>query len=126
MKKITLYSILSLAACILICSCQSNLSITKRHYTNGYYVDFSKNNKQIAENKTESNPIQPKEVTLALSVGAITSEPIAKSNDSKLNEVSTPAPKQLVINKLEKAKNVLAPKSIIGNSESKKPPISLN
>lgn len=52
MKKLITLSTICVIACILFSSCNSNLSITKRHYNNGYYVAYS-NGKQIIPSSKE-------------------------------------------------------------------------
>lgn len=42
MKKLLHFSSLCILAGLLLSSCSSNVSIAKRHYRSGYYVDFSK------------------------------------------------------------------------------------
>ncbi|HSY76434.1 MAG TPA: hypothetical protein VK890_06235, partial [Bacteroidia bacterium] len=42
MKKLITKSAICVSAAILFSSCMSNLSITKRHYNSGYYVEYSK------------------------------------------------------------------------------------
>src|ERR1035437_145647 len=41
MKKLITFSAICIVASILLSSCGSNMSITKRHYNNGYYVSYS-------------------------------------------------------------------------------------
>ena len=43
MKKIIMFSAICALAGILFTSCNSNWSISKRHFNNGYYVDNGKN-----------------------------------------------------------------------------------
>ncbi|MGP8215205.1 MAG: DUF5670 family protein [Bacteroidia bacterium] len=47
MKNLFKFSTIIIAAGILFSSCESNLSIIKRHYNSGYYIDYTKNNKGI-------------------------------------------------------------------------------
>lgn len=41
MKKLITFSAICIVASILLSACGSNMSITKRHYNNGYYVSYS-------------------------------------------------------------------------------------
>lgn len=41
MKKLITFSAICIVASILLSSCGLNMSITKRHYNNGYYVSYS-------------------------------------------------------------------------------------
>ncbi len=82
MKKLITYGALCTIAAILFSSCMSNLSITKRHYTGGYYVDYSKGTQAgtitaAREEKTSqpkvSIPSTPEQVP---ATNTITVEPI--------------------------------------------------
>jgi hypothetical protein len=42
MKKLVTFSTLCILAGLLLSSCSSNLTIAKRHYRGGYYVDYTK------------------------------------------------------------------------------------
>lgn len=126
MKKLTFYSIACLAVGIILSSCQSNLSITKRHYTNGYYVDFGKSNKSLAENKTPSVPAEVKPVTPVSSVNVIANKPAAQSKSKELNEVSIPATNPSGVSKALKIKKTLGSMPFIGTPEAKKSAVSVN
>lgn len=41
MKKLITFGTICLVACVLFSSCSSKLSITKRHYNKGYYVEHT-------------------------------------------------------------------------------------
>lgn len=41
MKKLIVFGTMCIVACVLFSSCSSRLSIVKRHYNNGYYVERS-------------------------------------------------------------------------------------
>jgi hypothetical protein len=45
MKKLFTFGTMCIVASLLLSSCSSKLSITKRHYNKGYYVDRSENKK---------------------------------------------------------------------------------
>ena len=54
MKNLIKYISASIIAALLFSSCESNFSITKRHYTSGYYIDYTKNNKGLTSNPSEN------------------------------------------------------------------------
>ena len=56
MKKLFTSLLLAASACVLFSSC-GNMSLAKRHYSNGYYVDFG-NNKTKAETKESEKTAQ--------------------------------------------------------------------
>ena len=66
MKKIFSSAILFVTACLVFTSCAeqlSNLSVIKRHYKNGYYVNFNNNN---SENNSKPVISQTEEIKSAL------------------------------------------------------------
>ena len=63
MKTLITLSIACLG--ILLSSCGSNFTITKRHYNSGYYVDIVKNYKAKSEKKTEVAPALLPQATTA-------------------------------------------------------------
>jgi hypothetical protein len=64
MKNLIKFSAILLTASIFFSSCESNLSITKRHYTSGFYVDYSKSNKVITPDKA-NQPVAAAPVVVA-------------------------------------------------------------
>lgn len=60
MKKLITFSIIGIITCIMFSSC-SNMTIAKRHYNNGYYVDLGHNKgKKAVEPKEEEKVVQIK------------------------------------------------------------------
>ena len=120
MKKITLYSVACLIGSILICSCESNLSITKRHYNSGYYVDFNKN-KTLPVAKEQSPSAQSKQLNVVSSGN--TDKAVLVSNNTKetqiSNTLSVATPAANIINKAIKVKHNLVskPVSVIVSNE---------
>src|SRR5580658_3158451 len=59
MKKLLTVGTLCILACILFSSCSSNLTIAKRHYTKGYYIEYANHTQTVQpkeeEKTTESN-----------------------------------------------------------------------
>jgi len=70
MKKIITFGVICIIASILFSSCRSNISITKRHYNKGYYVDFNNGKKVGLAPKEEEKVVQTK-----------TSKPVYYSQD---------------------------------------------
>jgi uncharacterized membrane protein YqaE (UPF0057 family) len=66
MKKYILHILLITVTGILFSSCGnlSKLSITKRHYRSGYYVDFSKKNNTTTNSSVASLPARVKHQTI--------------------------------------------------------------
>lgn len=58
MKNLFKFSIILITVSTLFSSCGSDFSIMKRHYTSGYYVDYTKSNKDVAP-KENQNTDQP-------------------------------------------------------------------
>jgi hypothetical protein len=81
MKNLIKFSAILLTASAFFSSCSSNLAITKRHYTSGFYVDYSKGNKTIAPNKT-SLPIAAAPI---IATPVITNSPVANSKEAIKN-----------------------------------------
>lgn len=55
MKKTIKFCVSCIIASVLFSSCGSNMSITKRHYNNGYYISYSNDKENVIipkENKT--------------------------------------------------------------------------
>ena len=62
MKNLIKYTSVCAVLAILLSSCGSNFSVTKRHYTSGYYIDYTKNSNTIIP-KTEEKVAQAKTIT---------------------------------------------------------------
>ena len=60
MKKLITLSTICIMAGILLTSCKSNMSIAKRHYTNGYYIAHSKSKQTASSSKEENKVVQVK------------------------------------------------------------------
>ena len=60
MKKLLQFSTICIIAAFLFSSCRSNVSATKRHYNNGYYVTHTKNKHKAAVQKEEEKTVQHK------------------------------------------------------------------
>ncbi len=142
MRKLITFSVTCMILSILVASCGSSLSITKRHYNKGYYIssNFRKQSVsnpkedekliQIAENETTYAVIDHKEKSAQVSqnndnvpAGIITIE----SNDK--NEFSTESTENsFVTGTSEKVKNIFAPavniKNAISNKKMKSTPAS--
>jgi hypothetical protein len=98
MKNLFKFSIVLIAASTLFSSCGSDFSIMKRHYTSGYYVDYTKSNKEVAP-KGDKN-IEP--VTIA----QINSVPAA-SQQNNAPVISSEAKTEKAPSKLPGIKNIL-------------------
>ena len=57
MKKLITYLSICLIAGILFSSCKSNMSIAKRHYNKGYYVDINSNKHAVTTVKEEEKTV---------------------------------------------------------------------
>jgi hypothetical protein len=99
MKNLIKLSLVFISVSTLFSSCESNLSLTKRHYTSGYYVDYSKNTKTTTPkaNETASQTRLP----AATTVTNISS----KQNEASKSSVSLAATK--VSSMLTTTKNML-------------------
>jgi hypothetical protein len=60
MKKILTLTTACIILCLVLASCKSNLSITKRHYNNGYYIAHSKGKQNPTASKEEGKIVQRK------------------------------------------------------------------
>ena len=86
MKKIITINIFCLLIIAFVSSCGTNSSITKRHYTKGYYVSHNKaKHKVVAGNKESKIVHQMTNETTAL----IPSKEIVKENSSNGDEVAS-------------------------------------
>ncbi len=86
MKNLIKLSTLFIATSMLFASCESNLSLTKRHYTSGYYIDYTKNT-SITPKSTDKVAQTP-----ATNVTIVANSP-AKQNTESKNAVSIIKPK---------------------------------
>jgi uncharacterized membrane protein YqaE (UPF0057 family) len=114
MKKSSLFIIMLICAGISLSSCSkvSNITITKRHYRSGFYVDLGGSHKQ----KTVKHPaIEPKRTaqisTQEIIPSAATAEPVPSSSDDAKD-------KSIVIS--EKVTSALPPFISSVNSGEKK------
>ena len=91
MKKLIPFSAICIIACILFTSCGSSISITKRHYNNGYYIAYSggkqddappKEEKRVVRTETNDplNSLKEKAEKNTLGLYSLKS-PITESND---------------------------------------------
>lgn len=96
MKNLIKFSAILVTASVFFSSCESNLSLTKRHYTSGYYVDYNKNTKGVNP-RTADQP-------LANAPNVIATDPI-KQNVQSGNPMSSIKEKVPVI--IAKAKELL-------------------
>jgi hypothetical protein len=86
MKKLLTFCSICITASMLFSSCASNFSIMKRHYTNGYYVDYTGNNKTITS-KTEDKVAQPatetkvNEPQYSEKQDQVSASPVSSNND---------------------------------------------
>jgi uncharacterized membrane protein len=53
MKKLFTLNAIFIVLCLLLSSCSSNISIVKRHYTKGYYIEYAKLAQTVPQNKPE-------------------------------------------------------------------------
>jgi len=86
MKNLIKFSAILLTASAFFSSCSSNLAITKRHYTSGFYVDYSKGNKAISTNKIS----QSVATTPIIAAPVVASAPVPSSREAiKTNTPTT-------------------------------------
>ena len=60
MKKVFTLTAVCTIICLVFASCKSNLSITKRHYNNGYYIAHSKGKQAATSSKEDVKIVQHK------------------------------------------------------------------
>lgn len=128
--KTKLLPIALASVAILLFSCQSSVSIAKKRYSNGYYVNVSHDAKEKAENKEVAE--YKKEITAAskevkiekkniemLSTAAAPVAPLAKEvSEAKTSPVASTAPTSKTIQKLKEAvKKKAIEKKIIADDE---------
>src|SRR5579863_1220398 len=64
MKKLLANLTNCIIVCLLLSSCSSNISIAKRHYRGGYYVEHAaKTTKPVASEVAKTNPVKRVSVT---------------------------------------------------------------
>jgi|JI10StandDraft_1071094.scaffolds.fasta_scaffold04060_17 hypothetical protein len=102
MKKIITLNIFCLFVIMLISSCGTNGSITKRHYTKGYHIAHNKGKHKVNAQKERTNIAHQKTTESTI---LIPSKEIVKENNSNNAEVV----------------NSIADKSTLTASSSKKP-----
>src|ERR1700739_4790276 len=85
MKKLLTICSICITASMLFSSCGSNFSIMKRHYTSGYYIDYTSNNKALTP-KTEDRIAQPATETQANAVSADKQSNLQANSISANNE----------------------------------------
>lgn len=100
MKKVSKFFFVCLIGSILFSSCGSNMSITRRHYNNGYYVSYNDSKQNGIIPKEEEKMIQGHSVETVYSpVDQIKEFPGEKNTYQKEiktnNIVSTASPKSL-------------------------------
>lgn len=64
MKKIILLNTITLIAVLLFSACGSNSSLTKRHYSNGYYFSHSKGKHALAKTAVKKSPLQSTDIVV--------------------------------------------------------------
>jgi hypothetical protein len=87
MKNLIKYLSVSIVASVLLSSCGSNFSITKRHYNNGYYIDYTRNNKAVpnAEEKTAQVKTQTPSISEQAPVEGNTTNQIQPQSNKQNN-----------------------------------------
>jgi len=75
MKKLLFVSVICILTGILFYSCKSNLSITKRHFNKGFYIDYIKSPEVTSNSEKEENFVQKKTDSITTN-----SDPILVSN----------------------------------------------
>jgi len=85
MKKLFLFSVISCGASLLLSSCSrlENVSVSKRHYRSGYYVDMSSHKQDVSATKTHVR------ITTVPSKPAVA---VAENNSNLLPEQLVPLP----------------------------------
>jgi hypothetical protein len=95
MKKLLTFSSLCILASMLLSSCSSNISIVKRHYREGYYVDISK--KAPSVNYAAIKPERKKAVVTSLTspeLPGIPEQYVATNNQPNTTLMDLPANKK--------------------------------
>ncbi len=87
MKKIITLNIFCLLIIAFVSSCGTNGSITKRHYTKGYYIAHNKGKHKVAKENEDNKIVHQKTNE---STVLIPSKEIVKENNSNNSEVMNP------------------------------------
>lgn len=95
MKKLLIFSMLCILAGMSLSSCSSNISIVKRHYRSGYYVDYNK--KAPAVNYTSNKPERKTTLTTLPSpeIPGIPEQYVASENQPSARLMDVPADKKI-------------------------------
>jgi hypothetical protein len=130
MKKLITYLSICLIAGILFSSCKSNMSIAKRHYNKGYYVDINSNKHVVTTAKEEEKTVllntgkpvnfqQDKVAPNAVSMqsdqnsGTEKNNTVASNEKTKSNIISKQNAKQTIKSKV---KSIINPTAKIKNN----------
>jgi hypothetical protein len=62
MKNIFTTCLLCIIICILYSSCSSDITIVKRHYTKGYYIEVANHSGTVTRSKTGINTLESKQI----------------------------------------------------------------
>ena len=103
MKKLLSYSAVCASVALLFASC-SNLSITKRHYNSGYYIDYGKGTQSVSvpvkDDKTSNTvaqlPVSPEPKTAANVVASQPNAPATVAGNTVKQAQKATAPKVVV------------------------------
>ena len=87
MKKIFTLTTACIILCLVFASCKSNLSMTKRHYNNGYYIAHSKGKQNPTVSKEEEGIVQRKASLSSYSIKQSAEK--KATNSSKLQNANT-------------------------------------
>jgi hypothetical protein len=105
MKKIFTLTTACIILCLVFASCKSNLSITKRHYNNGYYIAHSKGKQNSTASKEEGKIVQHKAPVSLYSIPAPAEKEMITPAEQLNNKV-------IIAAKTIKKENKIAPISI--------------
>ncbi len=86
MKKLIIYSAACLIAAILFSSCSSYVTITKRHYNSGYYLDYSTNKQLTSVSKEKA--VQPRITSPMYSVQSTSENIVRVSGSSQTQKIA--------------------------------------
>jgi hypothetical protein len=128
MKKLFTGISLFICTAILLSSCSQSLSISKRHYKNGYYVDYS-NKKTIKRNTPEKTYVEPTVVVATKNIDDAKTETKNYNSDNtstiqkasqqsthKSNSTATPFHTSLTETKINTSKVYVKNKEQINNA----------
>ena len=137
MKKLLTLSTICIITSLLFSSCRSNMSITKRHYTGGYYIAHNKGKQKVTPAKEEKT-VQGKPNASVYSLQTPTEQnvqsgysvqgPVAENNatvasNQKRQAKTTPLKntdrlKRLIaINPIVQIKHIITPKKVVIDDE---------